>query len=160
MAEGAPNRDESVPRSFVPFEPSEATDINDSVDLTPEGIRENFFRLQELMKEYVREGRLRGVRLRLDYEDEVDTPLNVSPQSNPTNSVTLVIPPSTTEAQALLAGITSFSAAPPQSSISAPIGTTVYPFTTKERERKERERKGEKTKGDPDGVPPQKEILM
>ncbi|KAD5507772.1 hypothetical protein E3N88_15475 [Mikania micrantha] len=37
---------------FLVFEPP--PEINDIVDLTPEGIRENFSKLQELMKQYVR----------------------------------------------------------------------------------------------------------
>ncbi|KAD3336930.1 hypothetical protein E3N88_32450 [Mikania micrantha] len=82
------------------------------------------------MKEYVREERLCGVRVRLDYEDEGDTTQNTALQGNPTNTVTLVIPPSTTKAQALLANITPFASLPPQSSTSVPMGATTYPFAT------------------------------
>ncbi|KAD3066938.1 hypothetical protein E3N88_34818 [Mikania micrantha] len=59
-----------------------------------------------------------------------DTPQNTALQGISTNSVTLVIPPSTTEAQALLENITSFSSLPPQNSTSIPMGATTYPFAT------------------------------
>ncbi|KAD2393338.1 hypothetical protein E3N88_40315 [Mikania micrantha] len=67
-----PNEGTSNPvGSLVPTQsPSLAPTINDAVELTPEGIREHFPRLQELMAEYVREERLRGVRVRLAYEEE------------------------------------------------------------------------------------------
>ncbi|KAD4179916.1 hypothetical protein E3N88_28507 [Mikania micrantha] len=67
-----PNEGTSNPvGSLVPTQsPSLAPTINDAVELTPEGIREHFPRLQELMAEYVREERLRGVRVRLAYKEE------------------------------------------------------------------------------------------
>lgn len=38
-----------------------------TVDLTPNGVRRRFFKLRELMKNYVQEERAKGVRVKLDY---------------------------------------------------------------------------------------------
>ncbi|KAD5507446.1 hypothetical protein E3N88_15149 [Mikania micrantha] len=77
--------------------------IADMIELTPEGVRDNFHRLQELVNNYIREERLRGVRVRLAYEGDSSLPLtpphpnnsnlqtSFSPQiSTATNAITLV----------------------------------------------------------------------
>ncbi|KAL8240461.1 hypothetical protein R6Q59_013816 [Mikania micrantha] len=130
MAEGISVRGEFIPQSSPPSVVVEPPlEITDTVDLTPEGIREHFSKLQELMTEYVLEERLRGVGVCLDYKNEDDTQ-NAFLLGNVTNTVTLVIPSSTTEAQDMLANVTPFPSLPPQSSTLVPMGQTVYPFST------------------------------
>ncbi|KAI3828408.1 hypothetical protein L1987_02509 [Smallanthus sonchifolius] len=53
-------------------------EISDMIELTPEGIRDNFPRLKELMNEYAKEARLQGVRVRLDYEEEPSITLTLA----------------------------------------------------------------------------------
>ncbi|KAK1432095.1 hypothetical protein QVD17_08986 [Tagetes erecta] len=59
--------------SFRIPSPSPRTDTLLSVariNLTPEGVKRNFLQLRELLNDYAREERLKGVRVRLDYENE------------------------------------------------------------------------------------------
>jgi hypothetical protein len=44
-------------------------EVTDMIELTPEGIQDNFSRLQELMNNYRREEGFGDVRVRLDYGD-------------------------------------------------------------------------------------------
>ncbi|KAD4983228.1 hypothetical protein E3N88_19899 [Mikania micrantha] len=102
--------------------------IADMIELTPEGVRDNFPRLQELVSNYIREERLRGVRVRLAYEGDSSLPLtpphpnnsglqtSLPPQvSTATNAITLVptqIPEAST--QTLLGLLGEVTTEPPR----------------------------------------------
>jgi hypothetical protein len=57
-----------------PRSPNEAPIITDLMELTPEGVREHFPKLKQVVNDYIREERLKGIATCLLYgEDEVPT---------------------------------------------------------------------------------------
>jgi hypothetical protein len=55
-----------------PRSPNEAPIITNLMELTPEGVREHFPKLKQVVNDYIREERLKGIATRLLYdEDEI-----------------------------------------------------------------------------------------
>jgi hypothetical protein len=62
---------------------NDQAEVSDMIELTPEGVGDHFSRLQELMSDHVCRESLRGVQVRLSYDEELSattTPPAVSTQ--------------------------------------------------------------------------------
>ncbi|KAK1418215.1 hypothetical protein QVD17_27358 [Tagetes erecta] len=103
--------------------------ISDMIELTPEGVRENFSRLQELIDDYVQEERLRGVRVRLAYDEEPSVTLTPGPpqEVNPGPEPHDVIHTSLGLLNAPREESQAFAATPVSTSMPGPILPAIYP---------------------------------
>ncbi|KAD5507453.1 hypothetical protein E3N88_15156 [Mikania micrantha] len=103
--------------------------IADMIELTPEGVRDNFPRLQELVNNYIREERLRGVRVRLAYEGDSSLPL-APPHPNSNNPQTSFLPQVSTTTNAITLVPTQIPEASTQTFLGLLGGVTTEPPRT------------------------------